>query len=206
MSLSLTIDLNDQDLAHFTAALKAAHKAAEHKSADEIIAAAAGLLEGAQKVKTPDFIRERLVRLDDMIAMVRDEGWHLEDEDKQHVLSALVYFADPKDVIPDHVEVLGFLDDAIMIELCVRELKHELDAYDDFCDYREREASKRGIDPATVGRADWLESRRDELVERMHARRSRDGGGEFGMGYGSSSGYGKASYSRAWRPSLFKFR
>lgn len=205
MSLSLTIDLNDQDLEHFTSALKAAHKAAGDRSADEIVAAAVALLEGAQKVKTPDFIRERLERLDDMIAMVRDEGWHLDEEDKQHVLSALVYFADPKDVIPDHVEVLGFLDDAIMIELCVRELKHELDAYDDFCEFREREARKRGIEPSAVGRADWLDSRRDELVERMHARRQRDGS-EFGMGYGSSSGYGKTAYSRAWRPSLFRFR
>lgn len=205
MSLSLTIDLNDHDLEHFTNALKAAHKAAEHKSADDIINAAVGLLEGAQKVKTPDFIRDRLMRLDDMIAMVRDEGWHLDEDDKQHVLSALVYFADPSDVIPDHVEVLGFLDDAIMIELCVRELKHELDAYDDFCEYRAHEAKKRGIEPSAVGRVDWLDSRRDELVDRMHARRSREGG-EFGMGYGSSSGYGKAGYTRAWRPSLFKFR
>ncbi|MCA0392621.1 MAG: DUF1232 domain-containing protein [Proteobacteria bacterium] len=205
MSLSLTIDLNDQDLEHFTNALKAAHAAAGNKSAEEIIQAAAALLEGAQKVKTPDFIRGRLERLDDMIAMVRDEGWHLDDEDKQHVLSALVYFADPSDVIPDHVQVLGFLDDAIMIELCVRELAHELDAYEDFCEFREREAKKRGIAPSAVGRTDWLDSRRDELVERMHARRNRDGG-EFGIGYGSSSGYGKPSYSRAWRPSLFKFR
>ncbi|TWT19325.1 DUF1232 domain-containing protein [Luteimonas marina] len=205
MSLSLTIDLNDQDLEHFTSALKAAHKAAADKSQEEIIQAAASLLEGAQKVEMPDFIRGRLERLDDMIAMVRDEGWHLDDEDKQHVLSALVYFADPKDVIPDHVEVLGFLDDAIMIELCVRELRHELDAYDDFCEFREREANKRGVEPSAVGRADWLDGRRDELVERMHARRERDGGG-FGLGYGSSSGYGRASYSRAWRPSLFRFR
>ena len=205
MSLSLTIDLNDQDLEHFTNALKASRKAAEHKTADEIVSAAAGLLEGAQKVKAPDFIRDRLIRLDDMIAMVRDEGWHLDEDDRQHVLSALVYFADPKDVIPDHVEVLGFLDDAIMIELCVRELKHELDAYDDFCEFREREAKKRGIAPSAVGRTDWLDGRRDELVDRMHARRSRETG-EFGIGYGSSSGYGKAGYTRAWRPSLFKFR
>ena len=205
MSLSLTIDLNDQDLEHFTSALKAAHAAAADKSPEAIVQSAAALLEGAQKVKTPDFIRERLERLDDMIAMVRDEGWHLDDDDKQHVLSALVYFADPSDVIPDHVQVLGFLDDAIMIELCVRELKHELDAYDDFCEFREREAKKRGIEPAKVGRTDWLDGRRDELVDRMHARRSRDGG-EFGIGYGSSSGYGKPTYSRAWRPSLFRFR
>src|SRR5690606_28612026 len=148
MPLSLTIELNEQDLAHFTDALQAAHKAAGDRSEDEIVSAASALLESAQKARTPDFIRERLERLDDLIAMVRDEGWHRDEDDRRHVLSALVYFADPKDVIPDHVEVLGFLDDAIMIELCVRELRHELEAYDEFCEYREREAKKRGADPA----------------------------------------------------------
>jgi hypothetical protein len=98
---------------------------------------------------------------------------------------------------------LGFLDDAIMIELSVRELQHELDAYDDFCDFREHQARKRGIEPAAVGRADWLEGRREELMERMHTRRERD----FGVGYGASSGYaGRSSYVRTWRPSLFKLR
>lgn len=202
MALSLTIDLSDQDLEHFTKAMEAAKETAAHKTPEDVVSAAGALLADAQKVRVPDFIRERLIRLDDMIAMVRDEGWHLDDEDRQRVMSVLIYFADPKDVIPDHVEVLGFLDDAIMIELSVRELQHELDAYDDFCDFREREAKKRGIEPAKVGHADWLESRREELVERMHARRERD----YGVGYGSSSGYrGKANYTRAWRPSLFKF-
>ena len=202
MAISLTIDLSDRDLEHFTQSMEKAKAAAAHKTPQDVIAAAGALLADAQKVHLPDFIRDRLVRLDDMIAMVRDEGWHLDEDDRNRVMSVLVYFADPKDVIPDHVEVLGFLDDAIMIELSVRELQHELDAYDDFCDYREREAKKRGIEPAKVGHADWLEGRREELVERMHARRERD----FGIGYGSSSGYrGKANYTRAWRPSLFKF-
>ena len=205
MPLSLTIQLSEQDLARFAGALEAAKQAAGDRAPDEIVAAATALLEDAQKVDVPDFIRQRLERLDDLIAMVRDEGWHLDEDDRKHVLSALVYFVDPKDVIPDHVEVLGFLDDAIMIELCVRELRHELEAYDEFCEYREREARKRGADPAALGRTEWLDSRRDELVERMHARRQRDGG-EFGTGYGDSSGYGRTSYARGWRPGLFRVR
>ena len=103
--------------------------------------------------------------------MVRDEGWALPDEDRQRVLSALVYFADPKDMIPDSVPVLGYFDDAITIELCVRDLRHELDAYDEFCEFRQGEAERRGLEPAKVGRADWLEARRDELQDRMHRRR-----------------------------------
>jgi len=211
MSITLNFELNDRDLAHFTAAMDRAKKAAEGKTDAEIIAASVALLDDAQKVHIPDFIKDRLLRLDDMIAMVRDQSWALPDTDKQRVLGALMYFCDPQDVIPDHVEVLGFLDDAVMIELSVRELKHELDAYDDFCDYRSNEAGRRGADPATLGRTDWLDSRREELIERMHQRRARDFGGGYGRssGYGSSGGYGAPGgskpYSRGWRPGGFKF-
>jgi uncharacterized membrane protein YkvA (DUF1232 family) len=202
MPLSLSFELSDRDLEHFTAAINAAREAAGVKSAEEIIIAASRLLGGADKVEVPDFIAERLERLDALIAMVRDEGWNLPDEDRARVLSALVYFADPKDVIPDNVPVLGFLDDAIAIEMCVKDLKHELEAYDEFCEYRQAEADRRGQDAATVGRADWLESRRDELVDRMHRRRNR----ETGSGYGDSSGYARRSYTSAFRPGMMRVR
>lgn len=204
MSLSIAFELSDQDLEHFKTAQRKASTSAGNKSADEVIAAGQALLAEAQKNSIPDFIGQRLAKLDTLIAMLRDEGWSLPDEDRARVLAALVYFADPSDVIPDSVPVLGYLDDAIMIELCVRELKHELEAYEDFCDFREIEARRRGQEPSTVGRADWLGSRREELHNRMHNRRERD----FGVGYGESSGYAaKKSYlNRSWRPSSFTVR
>ncbi len=209
MSLTLDFVLNDHDLAFFQAAAERSRQAAAGKSVNEVVAAATALLEQSHKSDIPDFIKARLLRLDDMIAMVRDEAWALAEADKQRVVSALAYFADPGDIIPDNVPVLGFLDDAVMIELSMRELSHELEAYDDFCDYRAREAKRRNIDPATVGRTDWLDARREELMERMHQRRERD----VGVGYGRSSGYGHSSsyglrgsstYVRTWRPSTFK--
>lgn len=204
MSLSITIEFSDKDLEHFRSAQKSAEQRAESKSVEEVLASTSKLLEIAQTTQVPDFIAMRLDRLDALIAMMRDEGWSMPEEDRQRVLSALVYFADPSDIIPDDVPVLGFLDDAIMIELCVRELRHELDAYDDFCEFRQREADRRGLSPAEVGRAEWLADRRDELLERMHQRRQGDEG--FGTGYGRSSGYGRKSYTQAWRPSLFSMR
>lgn len=202
MPLQISFELSDRDLAHFTQALQTARAAAAGKSADEIIAAASKLLKGAEQVQVPDFIAERLDRLDALIAMLRDDGWHLPEEDKQRVLSALVYFADPKDVIPDNIPVLGYFDDAIAIEMCVKDLKHELDAYDEFCEFRQGEAERRGLDPAKVGRADWLEARRDELVDRMHRRRNR----ELGGGYGDSSGYARKGYTSAYRPGMLRIR
>jgi len=204
MALSLNFELSDRDLEHFQAAQAKARAAAQGKSEKEIVDCATKLLVDAQKMQIPGFILERLLRLDDLIAMVRDEAWSLDSEDRERVLSALTYFCDPNDVIPDHVVVLGYLDDAIMIELAARELVHEIEAYDEFCDFRARQAERQGVDPAAVGRADWLSHRRDELVDRMHVRRTRD----MGVGYGRSSGYAnpRPSYTRAWRPGTFTFR
>ncbi len=198
MSFSITIDLSERDLEHFQSAKQKAAESAVGRSAEDVIAAASQLLEQGHRDELPDFISDRLAKLDDMIAMLRDDGWALPEDDRNHVLSALVYFADPADIIPDSVPVLGFLDDAIMIEICVRELRPELDAYDEFCDFRAREAQRRGEDPSQVGRADWLADRREELQERMHRRRNER---EFGVGYGTSSGYGPMRRrARSWRP------
>ncbi|HMB57351.1 MAG TPA: YkvA family protein [Arenimonas sp.] len=202
MPLAISFELSDRDLEHFNQAIKAARDSAGSKSTDEIVGAASKLLEDANKVALPDFIAERLDKLDALIAMVRDEGWALGDDDRQHVLSALVYFADPTDIIPDNIPVLGYFDDAIAIEICVKELKHEIDAYDEFCEYRQGEATRRGMNPASVGRADWLEARREELQDRMHRRRNR----EAGTGYGDSSGYARSGYTTAWRPGMLRVR
>ena len=81
-----------------------------------------------------------------------------------------------------------------MVELSANALAHEIDAYDEFCEFREREAKRRGVDPASLGR--------QELQTRMHERRERD----FGVGYGRSSGYAskRESYVRSWRPGSFR--
>jgi uncharacterized membrane protein YkvA (DUF1232 family) len=202
MPLQISFELSDRDLEHFNNAIKAATFSAGSKSAEEVTAAAGKLLEEATNLQLPDFIYERLDKLDALIAMLRDEGWALPEEDRQRVLSALVYVADPKAIIPDAVPVLGYFDDAIAIELCVRELRHELDAYEEFCDFRQSEAERRGMNPATVGRAEWLGARGEALQDRMHRQRTR----YFGTGYGSSSGYAREGYTHAWRPSLLRVR
>lgn len=170
MSIRISFDLGDKDLDHFRMIMRQAAKNAENLSEADIIGAAEGLLKDVDEAKVPDFITERLLKLRVMTAMLTDSEWQLPAEETRRVLSALAYFSEPEDLIPDHIPGLGFLDDAIMVELVVRELKHEIEAYEDFCNFRSREETKRKDDDE-VTRDQWLEGRRAELHSRMRRRR-----------------------------------
>ncbi len=50
MPLSLSFELSDRDLAHFTQAMESARAAAGNKSAEEIMSAASTLLKGADQI------------------------------------------------------------------------------------------------------------------------------------------------------------
>jgi uncharacterized membrane protein YkvA (DUF1232 family) len=172
MALEFNIAISDNDLPFFMQAMQRAEQRASGKSAQQILEAAEKTLGDTGSTQMPEFVRSRVSSVENLIDMVRDEGWGLADEDKSRIISALTYFADPEDLIPDNVPVLGFLDDAIMIEVVQQVLQPEIEAYADFCIYRQQEAQHRGTETANVGRAEWLEGRRAELQSRMRSRRS----------------------------------
>lgn len=172
MTLRISFDLDENDLKHFRLIMEDARKAAARLAPEDIVAGAKGLLKDVGEARPPGFIVDRIQKLRLMIDMISDIEWRLPHQDAVRVLNALAYFAEPEDLIPDSIPGLGFLDDAIMIELVVRELKHEIEAYQDFCDYRDRTLRERG-DRATVSREGWLGERRKALQSRMQRRRRR---------------------------------
>jgi hypothetical protein len=177
MSMEITFELSEDDLEFFRQAMLRAREKVGSLDEDTIIENARSLLVRVAESETSDFIRERLNRLETLIGMVVDSGWGLEDEDRNHVLEAMTYFSEPEDLIPDDVPGLGYLDDAIMIEMVCRELKHEIQAYRDFCVYRAAESSRQGKEALDVERSDWLEERRKQLHSRMRRRRGHGKGG-----------------------------
>ena len=182
MSLRVSFELEEKDLKHFRLIMREARKAAARIAPEDIVASAEDLLKIIGETGAPLFVRERLEKLRLMIGMLTDIDWRLPHQEANRVLNALAYFAEPEDLIPDHIPGLGFLDDAIMIELVVRELKHEIEAYEDFRDYRDRVRKESGRRKG-VTREDWLENRRKELQTRMRRRRKRgDGAGGKGLG------------------------
>ena len=170
MSLRVSFELDDGDLRHFRLIMRQARESAAHRAPEDILAAAEALLHSIHDSEVPGFVRERLGGLRSMIAMLTDTDWRLPHREATRVINALAYFAEPEDLIPDQIPGLGFLDDAIMIELVMRELRHELEAYVDFCAYRDRRAQERGHRRSQI-RDRNLENRRKELHARMRRRR-----------------------------------
>jgi uncharacterized membrane protein YkvA (DUF1232 family) len=168
--MKITFELSDSDLRHFRRVMREARTRAKSRPESQLISSARELLSHVKDAGLPLFVRERLLRLDTMIRMLDDPEWNLTGTDRDRVTSALAYFDEPLDLIPDHVPGFGFLDDAVMVELVVRELRHDIEAFRDFDAYRQAEAKRRGREPDAT-RAEWVGAKRKQLHQRMRRRR-----------------------------------
>jgi uncharacterized membrane protein YkvA (DUF1232 family) len=174
MPLDITFTLSDDDLARFQAIVDKARVTVEDDAAaEQIEKAASELLRETSETDLPEFISDRLAKLNVVIDMINDDEWKLSEEDRRRVLSALAYLCDPEDLIPDHIPGLGFLDDAIYAEIVLRELHIEISLYDEFCEFRAAEEARRKSrgDDVKVGREEWLADKRAALHAKMRQRR-----------------------------------
>ncbi len=173
--MRITLDLDPADLQRFDAALARVRRASACADEIDVIEAAKHALDQLCATATPGFVRKRLVEVQRLILMLEDEGWALTGRERDDVLAVLVYFSDPDDLVPDHVEVLGLLDDAIMLELLLRRLRHVLSAYAAFCEARSRLGQAAPDEGARVQHAVELARHRAELQARMRRQRQRAG-------------------------------
>ncbi len=169
MAFEVKFELTESDLDHFRDVMRKAQSGATELNEAEILTNAKNISQDI-KGSVPEFVSDRIKKLETLVAMIEDSEWKIPAEERSDVLSALAYFSDPEDLVPDHIPVLGFLDDAIMIELVAEELKDDIEAFEEFCAYRSREEERTG--DTTVTREEWLDSKRRELHSRMRNRRS----------------------------------
>jgi uncharacterized membrane protein YkvA (DUF1232 family) len=170
--MRISFELEATDIARFHAALERAERLAATMDECDIVDTAKEALNALPIGGAPGYVRKRLVGVQRLILMLEDGEWALPSDERNQVLRTLVYFADPEDMIPDEVEVIGLLDDAIMLELLVRHMKHVVDAYDDFCEFRN---GLRAVAGDRIDDARTLARRRDSLRERMRRRATQAG-------------------------------
>ena len=105
---------------------------------------------------------DAIVSLEDLIEMVDDMDYNAPKAVVGRAVAALAYFANPTDVIPDDVPMVGFLDDAIMIKFVEDEFKHELWGYRKFRKFRDG-AEQRP----------WTSTARERLPGRLAKERQK---------------------------------
>lgn len=167
MPYRLTIELSDRDLRHFRRELQRSRDSVSIADDDEILAAASEFITRLRQSELPDFVTERLTKIETLLAMLTDADWPLAEDERAPVLAALAYACDPEDIIPDEIPGIGLLDDAVMVELVFRELAHQLEAYEDFRRFRRSLPRARGEQQVARQR---LERRRTQLLARMRRR------------------------------------
>lgn len=175
MGISISVDLTDRDLRFFRHAVRKARDAVRDADEREIIEAIQSVVD-VIKVESPlpDFIARRLPDLDAMIAMLKDAEWKLPKLDRERLLATFVYFGDPEDIIPDDIPGIGFLDDVILIELLIRDLRHVREAYVDFCSYRSSYSASFPANGDPARKRGRIEKRRKQLHDRMKRRQKRE--------------------------------
>lgn len=176
MPLTVTLEISDAELEHFRSVMHRARERAAARQPGEIAEKArAAVARLSARTESP-FVAKRMRKVNALVGMLEDPEWELPDAERRRVLDGLAYVADSHDLVPDSVPVLGLVDDAIMLELVLRELQHELEGYEEFDEFRRREAAQRAEAGShkAVSREDWLASKRQALHDRIRARRERD--------------------------------
>lgn len=171
MSIKISLELSDSDLSHFRALMQTAIANVKKLPPLEVISKAEALCKEMENANVPDFVKIRLHSLVKLIAALKDDEWQIPEEERTDILTSLAYFSEPEDLVPDNIPGLGYLDDAIMIELVIQDMSLDLEAYDAFCNYRKIEENRRGASSDT-NRDNWLAAGRAEARSNLRRRRS----------------------------------
>ncbi len=123
----------------------------------------------ARSQDNDSFIVEQLNTMEIMLKMLGDSKWIISEEESRLIQSAVKYFIDDDDVIPDDIPGIGYLDDCIVVDNTAAEIEDMLDDYMHFCRSR---VVYTGGDP-DFSMEDWETIKKQEAGSRLRKRRSR---------------------------------
>lgn len=162
MSTEYSLYITDKVISHFEKILQVPFKNDE----SEIVSAVEKTLTELKSKKVEDYVANHIQPLEDLLQLISDEQWEMTKQDKSYAMSALQYFVEEHDVIPDNIPVVGYLDDCIVIDIVVEKLKKQLDEHKQFVDASMVYGKKHDFSVD-----DWHQTQRKELFSRLRHRR-----------------------------------
>ncbi len=122
-------------------------------------------------------IHQRLRRAVVLARLLADAGWTPANEAFDVAGEVVGYVRGGHDLIPDALQQVGRLDDAIVVDAAWPRLSDEVADYLDYCRLRRLEAELRGTtaDAFRFDRRDWQDAARAEIALAAHCRAVRDG-------------------------------
>lgn len=127
---------------------------------DQFVTAARRVLERYPTGVTPAFVESRMRAWDHLQQLSEDPDWRADPDVLLRTEALREYIDNPNDVLPDHLPSIGLLDDALLVDVALQNLRGEIADYESFCHFRQVAADFAGVDvrETGLGRAQWLEA------------------------------------------------
>jgi len=172
--LRISFTLDETDTAYFEKIYRAAKQNASPEDWPRISRGVKRLIKEVRVAKkVPAFVTDSITALEDLMQMVDDEQYKAPKGVVSKAVAGLAYFANPKDVIPDDIPMVGFLDDAIMIRFLEDELQHELWGYRQFRKFRDGAEQRDWTDQAKKRLPAKMEVKRKEVRAKIQVREEK---------------------------------
>ncbi|HEU4774859.1 MAG TPA: YkvA family protein [Lysobacter sp.] len=140
---------------------------------DQVASAARELIDQSPDGRVPACIRDRVRRAGAVDLMLSDPEWETRAEAALVAALAVDYLHGNAPLIPNSLPVVGWLDDAVLVETAWPSLADEVRDYLDFCRLRRIEAGLRGEQRTHFGftREQWQDAHDAEAEWLAHCRR-----------------------------------
>jgi uncharacterized membrane protein YkvA (DUF1232 family) len=166
-------ELEPAQMEHFNALLARISEDHPLLDRDQVASAARELIDQSPDGRVPACIRDRVRRAGAVDLMLSDPEWETRAEAALVAAVAVDYLHGNAPLIPNRLPVVGWLDDAVLVETAWPSLGDEVRDYLDFCRLRRIEAGLRGEQRTRFGftREQWQDARDAETEWLAHCRR-----------------------------------
>lgn len=143
--------LDDGEVARFNAWIQRLAVHAPVLSSGQIVQAAQRMLGNPKADGVPRFMRSRIERYRQLLAMRDDLAWQLPQTEAARISLLQDYVEGTGSrIIPLDLPFYGGFDNALLMDLLARSMRAELRDYADFCAYRQSLADEQGLATSEV--------------------------------------------------------